>query len=129
MTTQIDRIRSHLHSGKAITPAQAITVYGIFRLASVIEDLRKAGEEIDTVMCRDEMGKQYGSYRLHRPIRLSDTVQVRLGYAPGLPRWVRSLESSRVIGNYKDSVLVLFKKGKRTHERWMNKLELVNSGR
>lgn len=41
--TQCDRILRHLESGGSLTAAQAMQEYGIYRLASRINDLKKRG--------------------------------------------------------------------------------------
>ena len=53
--SQVELGRRHLTAGNSITPASAIAVYGIFRLSSVIEDLRNSGMEIDCVLKHDEI--------------------------------------------------------------------------
>jgi hypothetical protein len=61
--SQIDRIRAHLGNGKAITPMQALRLYGCFRLAAVIFKLKEEGFLIDTEMVyRDN--KKWASYTL-----------------------------------------------------------------
>ena len=128
--TQVELVRRHLCAGKSITPASAIAVYGIFRLASCIEDLRNAGTErldIDTVMKTDEMGKQYGEYRLRRPLAINGTVQVRKGYGMGLPTWVKRLRSARVIAATGDASLVRFIRGPHMADLWLNDRELVRA--
>lgn len=127
MTTQVQRIRAHLEAGKSITPASAIAVYGIFRLSSVIEDLRNSGMEIDCVLKYDEMGKQYGEYRERRSIGVHDVVQIKRGYGIGLPQWVRKLKYARVIGKNRDASLVRFIRGKNIDDVWVNDRELVNA--
>ena len=125
--TQVDQIRRHLTAGKSITPASAIAVYGIFRLASVIEDLRLTGMEIDTVLKRDEMGKQYGEYRERLPITVDSLVQVKRGYGIELPYWVRRLRSARVLAKTQDASFVRFIRGKNMQDLWLNDKELVNA--
>ena len=127
MTTQVQRVRAHLQAGKSITPASAIAVYGIFRLSSVIEDLRNSGVEIDCVVKHDEMGKQYGEYRERQPIAVNGTVQIKRGYGIGLPHWVRRLKAARVIGKNADTSLVRFIRGKNLQDEWVNDKELVNA--
>lgn len=128
MTTQVDLVRKHLRDGKSITPVIANAVYGISRLSSVIEDLRHEGLEIDTVMKRDEMGKQYGEYRLRKPISIGSGVQIRNGYGTDLPNWVRRLKVARVIGKPTfDSSLVRFIRGRNTKDILVNDKELVNA--
>jgi hypothetical protein len=125
MTTQIEHIRRHLEAGKSITPAQAIAVYGIFRLASVIEDLRQKGMEIDCVLRFDEMGKQYGTYSLRVPPSVGALVQVKPGNGVLLPNWVRKLKSAKVVGKNEDASLVSFVRGKNHAQVWLNDKELV----
>jgi hypothetical protein len=40
---QARRIIRHIQRGKSITPLEALGVYGVFRLAAVIYDIKKAG--------------------------------------------------------------------------------------
>lgn len=47
-TTQCDRIIKHLKDFGSITSREAVSEYGIMRLASRINDFRKAGHEITT---------------------------------------------------------------------------------
>lgn len=126
--TQTDQVRRHLEAGKTITPVTAMAVYGISRLSSVIEDLRQAGLKIDTLLKRDETGKQYGEYRLHRPIVVGSEVVVKPGYGMGLPYWVRKQRASEVIEQWETASLVLFKRGQNVGEYWLNNKELVNVG-
>jgi len=127
MTTQVSRVRAHLDAGKSITPAHAMTVYGIFRLASVIEDLRNSGMEIDMVLKYDEVGKQYGEYRMRTPITVHSKVQVKRGYGIGLPHWVRKLKSSRVVAIEGNAALIRFVAGKNLADLWCHQKELVNA--
>ena len=46
--TQCDRILRHLESGGSLTAAQAMQEYGIYRLASRINDLKKRGVPIQS---------------------------------------------------------------------------------
>lgn len=55
--TQCDRILRHLESGGSLTAAQAISEYGIYRLASCINDLKKQGIPI-----RKRQGKSKNRY-------------------------------------------------------------------
>lgn len=54
--TQIDAVRSHLLRGKSITPIQALRLYGCFRLAAVIFNIRAEGYIIDTEMVSNGKG-------------------------------------------------------------------------
>lgn len=63
--SQIDRIRSHLGNGKAITPMQALRLYGCFRLAAVIFKLKEEGFLIETEMVYGyKAGKKWASYTM-----------------------------------------------------------------
>lgn len=121
-------VREHLQQGKAITPAQALLVYGISRLAPAIERLRDSGMAIDTTMREDEVGKRYASYSLRRPIEVNSKVQVVAGAGIGLPRWVRKLAGGKVVSKFHDSSLVEFTKGAEKGLFWLNDKELVNVG-
>jgi hypothetical protein len=62
--TKIDRIRTHLATGRSITALEAISLYSCFRLASVIHDLRRSGYKISTLMKTDMNGTEYAEYRI-----------------------------------------------------------------
>jgi len=47
-----DRVLGHLVSGKSITPMEALTEYGSFRLGAIIFDLRAIGHKIDTEIAK-----------------------------------------------------------------------------
>jgi hypothetical protein len=127
MTTQVSLVRRHLEAGKTITPITAMGVYGISRLSSCIEDLRHEGMEIDCVLKRDEMGKQYGEYRMRQPIAVDSQVQVKPGHGYGLPNWVRKHRAARVIAKGLDNALVRFTRGKNMQDVWVLDKELVNA--
>lgn len=73
--TQNEQVLAHLQRGESITPLQALGVYGIFRLASRIDEIRKdlrlAGSKhvIVTEMVADPKGKRYARYRMIAPGR------------------------------------------------------------
>lgn len=67
--TQNDAIKQHLLSGKPITPLDALQKYGCFRLAARIDDLRKAGLDIET-LTEKRNGKQYASYVLRGQLQM-----------------------------------------------------------
>ena len=64
MTSQKNQILKHLKTGRNITSISAMALYGCFRLASRINDLRNDGHKIKTIAARDINGKSYGLYRL-----------------------------------------------------------------
>jgi hypothetical protein len=61
--SQIDSIRAHLLRGKPITPIQALNLFGCFRLAAVIFNIRDEGYTVDTEMVYRK-GKKWASYTL-----------------------------------------------------------------
>jgi len=61
--TQTEMIRAHLQAGRDITPVEALNQYGCFRLAARIDELRKAGLDVQTITER-KGGKSYARYRL-----------------------------------------------------------------
>lgn len=67
--TQTEMIRAHLESGREITPIDALQQYGCFRLAARINDLRKAGMQIETITEQRE-GKAWAKYRLIQPLKV-----------------------------------------------------------
>lgn len=127
MTTQADRIRKHLTDGKAITPGQAMLVYGISRLAAVVEVLRLEGLDIAMVQKRDEAGKKYGEYKLAKPITVGCRVQVKRGHGIGLPHWVLKTQAAKVAGLVMDIAYVQFERdGEVAQTIAMNIKELNN---
>lgn len=61
--SQIDDVRAYLLRGKALTPIQALNLFGCFRLAAVIFNLREEGFTIETEMVHRK-GKKWASYTL-----------------------------------------------------------------
>lgn len=60
--TQNETILSHLKTGAPITPIYALNEYGIFRLASRISELRKAGHPIQADRIPLRSGKIVARY-------------------------------------------------------------------
>ena len=61
--SQKSRILNHLRTGRAITQIEALNLFGCFRLASRIEELRSQGYDIKTVMI-DYNNKRFAKYIL-----------------------------------------------------------------
>ena len=59
-------LEEHLLKQGSISQSEAMTVYGIKRLASRIHDLRKKGLAITSELRRDPIGTQYSRYFLER---------------------------------------------------------------
>lgn len=64
MTPQAQKVLKHLKRKKSITPLEAIGVYGIYRLAARIFEIRSAGHDVITLMNKDEQDRPYARYRL-----------------------------------------------------------------
>lgn len=62
--TQLDHLRKHLRSGRSITPLEALGLYGVFRLAARIKELREQGWMILSDIRRDMSGKVYSTYSI-----------------------------------------------------------------
>lgn len=62
--TQLDHLRKHLRSGRSITPLEALGLYGIFRLAARIKELRDQGWIIENDIHYDVHGKAYSNYKI-----------------------------------------------------------------
>ncbi len=63
-TTQLSLLKDHLKSGRSITPLEALGLYGVFRLAARIKELRYKGWDIATEIRRDIKGHVYSTYSL-----------------------------------------------------------------
>lgn len=66
---QREKIRWHLLTKGSITPVDALKLYGCFRLASRISELRKEGWEIET---ETHVGIPYAIYRLVLPFETEE---------------------------------------------------------
>jgi len=60
-------ILKHLTEGRSITPIDALNLYGCFRLAALILNLRKK-HEISTVNMHNENGKRFTRYVYVKPL-------------------------------------------------------------
>lgn len=123
-SSQIARIKSHLEAGLSISPAEALTVYGTFRLASHIEKLRnKDGMNIVTHLHNDREGKQYGRYSL-LPFAKGDFVRIKDGFGIGLPPQYRD-RGLEVLGTHDDAAMVAAAGSEGS--RWVNFKELTDA--
>jgi hypothetical protein len=71
LAPQPRKILAHLLQGKDITSATSMLVYHIPRLSDCILKIRRAGYNVVTEMKEDEVGGQYGSYRLVPMVKAS----------------------------------------------------------
>ena len=78
MKTQLDHLKTHLKAGRSISPLEALGLYGVFRLAARMKELRDAGWDITTDIKRDPNGKTYATY----------TLAPQVGH--GLPEFARA---------------------------------------
>ena len=62
--TQCAQIKKWLEEGKSITSLEALEMFGCFRLASRVFDLRERGLDITTTKIKTESGKYVTEYRL-----------------------------------------------------------------
>lgn len=64
MTDQCTSILQHLEEYGSIEPIAALDLYGCFRLAARISDLRRRGHVIRTEIVESEDGKRWARYCL-----------------------------------------------------------------
>ena len=64
MKTQKQQIEAYLNKGKSLTPIDALSKFGCFRLAARIADLRNEGLNIATKIVTKK-GKSYASYSIN----------------------------------------------------------------
>lgn len=62
--SQNAKIRAWLEDGNTLTQLQALKLFGCFRLASRIHDLRDRGLNIIKEMVTGDNGKRYAQYQL-----------------------------------------------------------------
>jgi hypothetical protein len=62
--TQKQKVLRHMTLNNHITPLEAMGLYGIFRLAARIFELRASGIEIDTNVVTSPTGLPYARYSL-----------------------------------------------------------------
>lgn len=64
--TQADMILQHMREKGPITPIQALQLYGCFRLAARISELKERGISISTEVASGDNGKHWARYSLHQ---------------------------------------------------------------
>ena len=67
--SQANKVKKYLEAGNSITPIDALKMFGSFRLAAIICNLRKDREfmsdkKIETTMVENEFGVKFASYTL-----------------------------------------------------------------
>lgn len=69
--TKIAKLRAHFLSGRSLTQLEAIGLYGAFRLAARVHDLKAEGMKIETKMKEDPNGSPYAEYSLSTKKRVA----------------------------------------------------------
>ena len=64
--SQTQQILNYLNQGNTITPIEALSLFGCFRLGARVNDLRNQGIKIETETVH-ENGKHFARYRLANP--------------------------------------------------------------
>lgn len=67
MTTQTEDILAHLKGGHSLTSLECLDLFGSFRLAARVHDLRDLGHNISMVKVETPSGKLVGRYTLIPP--------------------------------------------------------------
>lgn len=60
--TKYSKVRKHILSGQPITALQSLRLYGLQRLASLINRMRNEGHKIKTIMVEEPGGTRYAKY-------------------------------------------------------------------
>jgi hypothetical protein len=63
--TQNDTLLNHMMTGRSISPLEALGLYGVFRLAARMFELKAMGVDIQKVTKVDINGKQYAEYSIN----------------------------------------------------------------
>jgi hypothetical protein len=64
-SSQRERIKRYLEDGNTITPLEALSMFGCFRLAAIILSLKRSYNiDITTTMVEGPNGNRYAQYKL-----------------------------------------------------------------
>ena len=63
--TQNNTLLNHMMTGRSISPLEALGLYGVFRLAARMFELKGMGVDIQKVTKVDINGKQYAEYSIN----------------------------------------------------------------
>lgn len=69
--SQKDKVLAYLQDGNAITPLEALRLFGSLRLGAIIFTLRESGYDIRTTMVQG-VNNRYASYHLRERITQGD---------------------------------------------------------
>lgn len=77
--TQREMIKNYLEEGHSLTPIDALNLFGCFRLATRVFELKKQGMDIRTeIVENSETGKRYARYSLAKGTQ-EPAPQVKIG--------------------------------------------------
>jgi hypothetical protein len=65
-------------SGHTLTAYDALRLFNCFRLAARVDQLRRDGHSIETVMVEGD-GKRWAEYRLRRPVQQALFTDLQVG--------------------------------------------------
>lgn len=81
--TQNEKIKEYLENGHKLTPLEALDLFGCFRLASRVSDLKKQGVNIETEIVTDNStGKRYAVYYVPNKPRTIQLGEITLVCEP-----------------------------------------------
>ena len=63
--TQNNKLLNHMMTGRSISPLEALGLYGVFRLAARMFELKAMGVDIQKKTKVDINGKQYAEYSIN----------------------------------------------------------------
>lgn len=63
--TQNNKLLNHMMTGRSITPLEALGLYGVFRLAARMFELKATGVDIQKKTKVDINGTQYAEYSIN----------------------------------------------------------------
>ena len=63
--SQNNTLLNHMMTGRSISPLEALGLYGVFRLAARMFELKAMGVDIQKVTKVDINGKQYAEYSIN----------------------------------------------------------------
>lgn len=106
----IESIQQYMEGGRTVTALEALSNFGIFRLASTIEVLRKRGLNITTELKEDPNGKVYARYTLVPKKELKVGARVRIIEDEGFTAFFRVGDEGVVI-ELSDDAYIAFDKG------------------
>lgn len=62
--TQLENIKEYMLQGNPITPIEALSMFGCFRLSAIIFNLKKEGFCFNTRFIKNQYGNSFAEYSL-----------------------------------------------------------------